>query len=661
MCGIAGIFDRYHGDPQPPGILQAALKALHRRGPDAGGVFQGPGFTFGHRRLVIIDREGGLQPFVDPETGHVLVYNGELYNFRSLRSQLERLGYTFQTRSDTEVVLKAWRAWGPDALTRFNGMFAFGLYDPARDALFLARDHLGIKPLYYCPQGHTLAFASSLASLMEMPGIPRQLHLGAASHYLSTVRLNLGAQTLLRGIYLLEPGTYLELARYQKEGPRVRSYWRLPAVRANDKALLTLDEAALSVRELLDDSVAQQLVSDVPLGGFLSGGLDSAILARLAASRQKYTAYAVGYGDTGNPFGPQYQEWEYVRAMAQHLGIDCREEELRETDYVQDWELLLHEKGLPLSTPNEVGIYRLARALRREFTVGLSGEGADEVFGGYLQPYLAAYDFDRAAHRGLLDAPVRARFQQNLQDLYGQESFSHLAEHHLRLNSWIPLDWKPHLLRREAWDALHGDAEIRHFYYRFLDNLRECSTLDRYLHLHARVNLEGLLLRLDSSTMAASVEGRVPYTDPRLVSFVFQLPDAYKIDWVNAEARQQGQSLNARQIEQQGLAVSKILLRQAFFDDLPPSIIRRPKMSFPVPIREWLGGHLHDWARQVIRESAVTAALFDRDHLEHLITELPTLNQSHLLWPLVNLAWWVDAYDVEVDLHPAISSLPLAS
>lgn len=648
MCGIAGVFDGTSADALPIDWVRPVAACLARRGPDAEGFAQAPGLVCAHRRLSIIDVAGSPQPWVDAETGDILVFNGEIYNYRELRAQLEAAGHTFRSQGDTEVLLRALQAWGRRALERLNGMYAFAYYRAQDRRFWLVRDHAGVKPLYYTFRGTRCYFASSVAALLQFPGIPRRLDMVAFSHYLSTIRTNLGRRTLIEGVYTLEPGNVIELTpRLPVALPHV--YWQLPAVPRLAKRPRELAEAAEQVRETLRHAVQRQLVSDVPLGGFISGGIDSTIIASEASELTggHYHGYSVGYEREGT-FGQAYHEFPYVDQVAEAYHLDCQKIVLDEQDYLADWRFLVANKGLPLSTPNEVGIYRLAQALRTRYTVALSGEGADEIFAGYAVPYASAWDFERAGKMEGWPQVERETYQKSLRRLYGVDHFGNLTEHFFRLNSWVPLSLKFQILNESALRGVGGDEQMFLHYLRILEGLRDLSPFDRYLHLHAQINLEGLLNRLDSSTMAASVEGRVPFTDPELMSLAFQMPDALKLDWADDDAAVEGRLLNASEIDQRGLVVPKLVLREAFRDRVPPDILTRRKVSFPTPFQECLSGPWAGFARETLLGSDLIDELCRGDAVCFLLERSWERVYNLALWPLLNVALWAEEFSISL-------------
>ena len=386
----------------------------------------------------------------------------------------------------------------------------------------------------------------------------------------------------------------------------------------------------------MNSSVREQLISDVPLGGFLSGGLDSAILATLAhrLTQGNYNAYSVGYDRMG------YQEWTFVREATNSLGMTCEEVCLRDQDYASVWKSLVREKGMPLSTPNEVAIFELAKSLRQEYTVALSGEGADEVFGGYVIPYFSSYDYTRARRQPPSRGEPLTPFDRALIRVYRRPYLFCRPDHYFLINSWVPFSEKQALFKPGLWKQLDRDEAVFDHYESAFKQLEKCSTFDAYMHMHARINLEGLLSRVDSSTMAASVEARVPFTDHRLVEYLFTLPDHYKMDWRNSSCEQQASALNIFEIDRHNLLDSKIVLRRAFQDQIPTSILNRRKMSFPVPFQEWMAGNLHGFISEAIHASSLVRSLFRKEQVHAHLKRADQPISAMALWPLANLALW---------------------
>jgi len=442
----------------------------------------------------------------------------------------------------------------------------------------------------------------------------------------------MGGTTLLHDVNLLEPGHCLHVSASGEK--KISRYWAPVALAPGDKPQRSMEEAAETLRGLMEDSVRLRLISDVPLGGFLSGGLDSTIIASLAThqTNHQYHAYNVGYPQQG------YNEFPFVKEAADAYGMKCQQIELEPKDYPDLWKFLIRQNGLPLSTPNEVPIYMLSKALRQDYTVALSGEGADEVFGGYTISYFSGFDFNRASR---LPVPNESMTDVDRTILrgYGQNHLPDLATQHILLNAWLTPADKKSWLNPDILRILDDDSAFRAYYTDLHARHPTCSAMDRIMHTHLRTNLEGLLLRVDSSSMAASVEVRVPFTDHRLVDFAFSLPDEYRLDWRDPAAQAAGQSLNVLEIVQRDLLESKRVLRRAYADVVPPSILNRPKMSFPVPVFDWMKDWMKPMAKEIVASSPLRKGLFNSDVVDAWLDGRRPLHPLKL-WPILNLCLW---------------------
>lgn len=636
MCGIVGIFDLSGPHPMDPDRLLPAMEVMSMRGPDGAGRWSGPGCALGHRRLSILDLAGGAQPWVDPDVSPgALSYNGELYNFSALRNHYALKGYRFKSACDTEVVHAAFETDGLGALDAFNGIFAFAHFD-GRDCLTLVRDQLGVKPLYYSIVEQTLYFASTMAALMAFAEIPRKLDPAAAAHYLATVRTNLDSRTLLAGVSMLPPGHYLRVGRGQRcETIRPEAYWRLAVLKPSEKAPLSDAEAIAGCQRRLAESVRLQLQSDVPVGGFLSGGLDSSVLLQLSKEIQGESlgSYGVEFSDAPD----SQRESPFMYHVAEALGTRFHCIELEQSIFEPTWTQLIGHHGQPLSTPNEVAIYHMSRALRRDYTVALGGEGADEIFGGYLLPYASAWDYARTEEK-----TYSSVLRQRIKVFYGASKFPHMADHHLALNVWMKPGQVSALLGQPidgAWEA------VANFYREQLDRSEGASPLDRYLHLHLRVNLEGLLLRLDANTMAASVEGRVPFTDRGLVEWANTLSDQQRLRREDRTGVVPWRDHVAADWIQRGWVKGKWVLREAARDRLPAAIVSRPKQSFPVPFEEILARQSSaqkEWSDHFLAKQR----LLDPLAVNQFWAETGMPGAFFRRWPLLNLLRWADHWKV---------------
>lgn len=637
MCGIAGIYRKSGLQAHARDQLDLAIKSLKNRGPNSCGTLLQKQVGLAHTRLAILDPQSGLQPWCDEASKVTLIFNGEIYNFKELRKLLENKNHVFEGQSDTEVLAKAYLEWGIDCVQHLRGMFAFALLDPSADRLWLIRDRLGVKPLYYHynAEAMSLSFASNVATLLNMGCVAPEWDQTAVAHYLMTTRTHLGDKTLLKGIATVQAGEKIQLTLSEGHISQ-QHYWSLPKIARQDKEdPLNFDTCSRGIRDDICAITQEQVVSDVPVGMFLSGGIDSSILAnclQLQASDQLYCA-SIGYPSD------RYNEWPAIEKAVHFNRLAWNSLSAKPEDFYPDWQHLILQKGLPLSTPNEIPIWRLADDFSRQHTVAMTGEGADEIFGGYAGPTFCAYDYDRSCGLfGGIDPQALVR-------AYGTDQFTCRREHFLQVNSWIK---GPQLKQRVPGLFTNGHdplAEINAHYDTAFESLKELTTFDAYLHLHANKNLECLLNRLDHSTMCASIEGRVPFTDHRLVEKLFTLPDDYKMQLLPDSRAHRHHTHNSFELIDRGQVITKRLLRHAFRKHVHPEILQRPKMSFPVPFIEWFQSELKESFRACLRDSPILNQLLSRQVMQALLFSESAINSLEA-WPLMNLALTEKAWNI---------------
>ncbi|MEM0982494.1 MAG: asparagine synthase (glutamine-hydrolyzing) [Planctomycetota bacterium] len=582
MCGFFGLIA---ATGEHAGLAEDRVRAvsdvLAHRGPDGEGVERFDDGVLIHRRLAVLDpTPAGRQPF--RRGGGWLVYNGELYNDRELRTDLAD---AFETECDTETVAAALQRWGTKALARFRGMFALAWWDREKRTLTLARDPLGIKPLYWSRAGDAIAFASEPTALFASGVVePKPDPVGVAS-YLVTIRTTLGRRTMFKGVEQVEPGEVLEFDLSKPGSEPRRSSWWDRAGSENDGDL----------RTIVEDSIRAHLRSDVPLCSLLSGGLDSTIVASVAARTDAdLRTYCSGAPDAADGLADDFGFAEHASAA---LGTAHRAVPVDRDRFTRDWAWMVDRLGVPLSTPNEVAIHAVARALRDEgHVVTLSGEGADELFAGYELPMTLARQFFE--QRPDATARDHGRFQ-------------------LESTAWIGEGVRGQVLAGQMIDGIEAAAA---WYGETFAKLPEPdlgeSSLERALHRHLRfqrrVNLAGLLHRLDTATMLASVEGRTPLADRVIAAASDAIPLGEKLRF------------DGDRVE------TKRCLRSAFAGTLPREIVERPKRSFPLPFQGWLAVHARvlvetPWLRTVFREPALAEVASD------------TERHWNLAWPMINL------------------------
>ncbi|MEV5741523.1 asparagine synthase (glutamine-hydrolyzing) [Microbispora rosea] len=611
MCGISGWVDYGRDLRRERETVQAMTDTMACRGPDAEGMWLTPHAAFGHRRLAIIDIEGGRQPMTADAGGEVvaaLTYSGEVYNFRELRAELTRSGHRFRTQSDTEVVLEAYLEWGEDFVSRLNGMYAFAIWDARREELLLVRDRMGIKPLYYYPTANGVLFGSEPKAILANPLAERVVDADGLREILAFVKTPECA--VFRGMYEVRPGQVVKLRR---EGLSKRRYWRLEAREHTDDLQTTIR----TVRELLDDIVERQLISDVPLCTLLSGGLDSsavtALAARALAGQGGVRSFSVDFAGYSENFQADDMrdtpDTPYVHDVVRHVGSDHTDIVLDSADLMDPAvrAAVLRARDLPLGIGDmDTSLYLLFKAIRGHSTVALSGESADEVFGGYRWFHdpeaVNSGTFPWLAMRGQTGLSTRGEFL-NEELLRKLDIPAYRADSYQRALAEVP--------------RVPGETGLQ-------KRMREVS----YLHLTRFVQI--LLDRKDRMSMAVGLEVRVPFCDHRLVEYVFNAPWAMK-------------TFDGHE---------KSLLRAATADVLPRSVVERRKVPYPSTQDPAYERALRAEVTRVLDGSPAIGCLVDagkvRTILDQPLGAVSLQGARTSLEGILQINAWLGAYDVRL-------------
>lgn len=618
MCGIVGIFDTSTSRPVDPAVLQRMNDQHFHRGPDEGGIHTEPGLGLGHRRLSIIDLSSGRQPLFNEDGTVAVVYNGEIYNFQSLMQELKSKGHTFKTRCDTEVIVHAWEEWAERCVERFRGMFAFAIWDRNRQSLFLARDRIGIKPLYYSMMpGGQFCFASELKGLLVHPSLPRELCPPAIEEYFAYGYVP-EPRTILSHAFKLPPGHFLLIGRDVPK-PRITRYWDVAFAEegANGE-----DQTCDALIEQLRDAVDMRLIADVPLGAFLSGGVDSsAVVAMMAGLRgEPVNTCSISFGDR------EFNEAQYAEQVARRYGTrHCVEQvDPEDFDLIDNLAAIYDE---PFADSSAIPTYRVCQLARKHVTVALSGDGGDENFAGYRRYRWHLYE-ERI--RSLLPAAVR-------RPVFGVMG-----------RCYPKADWAPKVLRAKAtFEALARNAAEGYFHsvsvlgdglraglfnddfrrqlqgYQAVEVLRAHMAdapqhpLSRVQYLDLKTYLVGdILTKVDRASMAHSLEVRVPILDHHLVEWTARMPPRYK--------------LHGRE--------GKYILKRALERYLPHEVLYRPKMGFSVPLARWCRGPLRQRVRDAILGPTLEqTGLFSEPFLRSLVEHHQSgrRDNSAALWSLL--------------------------
>jgi len=621
MCGIAGFVTGTPG-AWPESLLVRMTDAIRHRGPDACGYYRDAFASLGHRRLSIIDLRDGHQPMANEDGSLRIVYNGEIFNHADLRPALEKSGHRYRTRCDTETVVHAYEQQGPDCVTDFRGMFAFAIWDSRSRTLFCARDRLGKKPFYYYWDGRLFAFASEIKALLAHPEISPRFEESLLSEYLNFGYCS-GEQTLFSGIRKLMPGHWLRLT---PDGLQIRQYWEIPGPASpesrDDRSWIA------ECRTRLEEAVRTRLMSDVPLGMFLSGGVDSSSITALMKpmSDGPVKTFAVGYREQA------YSELAYARQVANRIGTEHHEVVIGKEDFFNALPNLIWHEDEPIAWPSSVSLYFVSKLAASQVKVVLTGEGSDELFGGYARYHtyllnrrlLGAYRYAprrwreglRAAIAGtrLLSAGPRRKLQhsvlgrgEELESLYLDNFYAAFSR-----------DEQQHLL--QAPPGAIYDSYLRYWNARPRD-----SMLSRMLYADQKTYLVELLMKQDQMSMACSIESRVPFLDHRFVEFAARVPERLKL--------------------RQG--VGKYILKRAVEDILPRETVYRRKMGFPTPLRQWLmEPETGTLLAQLQNRDGLLAPYIDFTYLNDLLSRHAGGREdaTDRIWRLLNLQLWGDIF-----------------
>jgi asparagine synthase (glutamine-hydrolysing) len=618
MCGIVGIVKFDPRETVDEARLKRMRDVLRHRGPDGEGLLLDGPVGLGHRRLAIVDVAGGHQPMANEDGSVWIVYNGEIYNHAELRPGLVARGHRYATRSDTETILHAYEEDGERCVERLQGMFAFGLWDRSRGRLLLARDRLGIKPLYYACTGDELLFASEIKAILAAGAIRPALDETILPEFLAT-RFVSGEETFFRGVRKLLPGRTLSWSLV--DGLQARRYWRLPV--DTDDSPVGLEQRASEVRARLTAAVRSHLMTDVPLGLFLSGGIDSSALAALMAPLmdQPVRTFAVGFSD------PAANELAYARLAARAVGAQHRDVVISPAEFFDALPLLVWHEDEPIATPASIPLHFVSRLAREHVKVVLTGEGADELFLGYNRYRVTAWNQRLGrAYEALVPGAVRDRLARLPRAL--PRPVRRHAERTFLTRSATPraLFFETFAVFPEAVQrSLLADIALlgRDPYATGLQHYEAAlgGPLEQMSHADLQTYLVELLMKQDQMSMAASVESRVPYLDHTFVEHVVRIPGSFKLrGWQ-----------------------TKAVLRGALRDLVPREILRRPKMGFPVPLGPWLRGPFWPLVEEfVLGPRALARGLFVPATLRRLAGEhrAGVGEHSDRLWLLLNLEIW---------------------
>jgi asparagine synthase (glutamine-hydrolysing) len=644
MCGIAGVVKFANNAEVDGAVLRQMCAAMVHRGPDDEGVYLGGRVGLGMRRLSVIDLATGHQPISNEDGTVWIVFNGEIYNHAPLRERLRARGHRYATQSDTETIIHAYEEYGRECVQHLRGMFAFAIWDTRKRQLFIARDRLGIKPLYYHENRDSFFFGSEIKVILAHPEVDAEFNRSSLPEFLAFGYLS-GEGTFYKGVRKLMPGHTLEVD--ESGNLRIERYWDLTF--AADSKSYPSSHYVQSYRDLLEQAVSSHLMSDVPVGVFLSGGLDSSAVAALMTNmrRAPIDTFSVGYREQ------TYSELPYARIVAKHLNCVHHEVLLSGQEFFDTLPKLIWHEDEPIAWPSSIPLYFVAQTARAHVKVVLTGEGSDETLAGYARyPFILKNVALDRVYRSVTPSPIRRSLRQGI----ANASWLGASVRRKLSHTFLALDG-------ESWRSLYFDNFFSAFGTQDQNDLfsedfaRECEADDAYrdvmeywehssgemlqrlLYTDIKTYLVELLMKQDSMSMAASIESRVPFLDHELVEFATQIP---------ASVQLRGTS-------------GKQILKQAMEDLLPHSIIHRQKLGFPTPWSGWLAGPRLDAIENMLLEPrSVERGFFRPIAIKRLFEEHRARHRDHYdrIWRLLNFELW-QRVCLEGESHEAPSTEPV--
>ena len=613
MCGISGIFNFGKSKKIDPEILARMNQTMIHRGPDDSGIHHESFIGLTHRRLSIIDLSTGHQPMYNEDGSICIVFNGEIYNYDELQKELQAKGHKFQSRSDTETIIHCYEEYGNACVEKLRGMFAFAIWDSKQQKLFLARDRLGIKPLYYYHDNNSLIFASEIKAIIASGYIRPEVNIHVLDSYI-TLGYVPGPETLFKNIYKLLPAHTLCIHNGQI---KINEYWDFAAISPQP---MSESDCCERLRELFHECVSSHLVSDVPLGVFLSGGIDSsAVVATMAQNVDQVETFTIGYRNAG-----EQNELDYAQIIAKQFKTKHHEFILEPTDFFESISKLLYFLEEPIVEAPAIALYHISKLAREHVTVLLSGEGSDEIFGGY--PIYHRMQTIEYIHRMI---PFTRKLSKIL-------PFLRINEKERKYLDWLmlPLERRyfgvscdmtnsiKQKLYSDSFKSLNQKNGVEEIFQEYYNKVKDRDDLNKMLYVDTKTWLpDDLLTKADKMTMATSVELRVPFLDNKLVEFATSIPSTFKVKE----------------------RICKYIFKKSMEGVLPDTIIYRKKRGFPVPINQWFGSDLNKQATDILLDrSSIQRGYFNKAYLAQILQQQKDgkADYSRRIFSLLVLELW---------------------
>jgi asparagine synthase (glutamine-hydrolysing) len=628
VCGFFGVVNfKSSLISEDVNDIKKGINSIKYRGPDDQKILSENNFCFGFNRLSIIDIKAENQPYYTSNKLVTMMCNGEIYNYQELKKTLLLKGYKFKTKTDVEVILHGYLEWGESLWNKLNGIFSIVILDRKKNKLFLVRDHLGVKPLHYFIKGEKIYFGSDYNSFLRIHDCNHSLNNSALSSYLS-FRYVIGKQTFYKNIFDILPGTQIT---FNGEKTLENQYWDIPTEIEQDQGI----EYYLSeLDRLIDTSVKKQMISDVPLGAFISGGLDSSLLlSYIKKYKSNISTYITGFEEHG------YNEFNYAETVANHLNLDRPKKlKINQNEYIEAIKETIAYRGEPISVPHENAFLKMSRFMKQDISVVMSGEGADEMFAGYGRIFRSPHDYYISKN------PILGKLNNYLTGDGSKKIFSNPMDHFLWRYSWFTSEEKRGFLRENVIEGNYDEFSLEYVQSLF-NKISHLNYYEGMYYLLGKLHLTNLLNRLDRMTMASSVEARVPFLDVNLVEFASKIPTKYKLKWKDKLSKLTSIFHNSETISEK-YDIPKYILKRLAENKLPNSIIYRKKMGFPVPLNSWANKKFGGYAYEILTSSkSKTKEYFNISFIEKFMKKKSYNAKEDLdgkkIWMLLNIELWL--------------------
>ncbi len=612
MCGFFGVLDISGSiTAQDKMEINNGLNATNYRGPDDKGFYSDENLCVGFNRLSIIDLNAKSQPHISEDKNYVLVCNGEIYNYKELKKTLEKK-YKFKSNVDTEILLPGYLEWGDNFWKKLNGMFSIVIYDKIRKKIILIRDHVGIKPLHYLVSKNRIYFSSDYNSFYYQNNKKLIFNQNSILSYFS-FRYVIGENTFLNDVYDVMPGEIIEI----NKNIHKKVYWEINFEKEKDKGEKYYLE---NLENEFQETIKRQLMSDVNLGAFISGGLDSSlILFYMSKIIPNIQTYTTGFEEE------KYDETIFAEMISKQYGLKIDKTIVSEKSFIQNMPDALNARGEPNAIPHEIPFYLMSKKMKGNIKVVLSGEGADELFGGYGRLFKSPLDFYKNKY---------LKFSKETE-----------LQHFLNRYSWFGDNDKKKFLNLENLNNKTFDDNSLDYINKLFSNSSKLNYFDKIYYIMIKLHLVNMLNRLDRMTMYSSIEARVPFLDRKLIELIFSIPNKYKIKWKNNFSKFRSIFSSSEEISE-NLDIPKYILKEISKNKVPNEIINRKKFPFPLPINKWLEGNLGDMAKDILMSKNLKLDNFlNKKNINNFLNKKNYTNKEDLdgkkIWMMVNLENWL--------------------